>query len=122
MIRISNKVSKSFLFNFLEEKELKTVINAFEEKRFNEGDTIITQGEQGDCLYLVEEGNLDCYKTFKIEEGEKWLKLYSPGEAFGELALLYNAPRAATIKAKTSSILWALDRQTFNNIVKDAAM
>jgi cAMP-dependent protein kinase regulator len=37
------------------------------------------------------------------------------------LALLYNAPRAASIKAKTDCVLWALDRDTFNNIVKDAA-
>jgi cAMP-dependent protein kinase regulator len=44
-----------------------------------------------------------------------------PGEAFGELALLYNAPRAATIKAKTDCHLWVLDRNTFNFIVKDAA-
>ena len=44
-----------------------------------------------------------------------------PGESFGELALLYNAPRAATIKAKTISTLFALDRECFNHIVKDAA-
>lgn len=43
------------------------------------------------------------------------------GEAFGELALLYNAPRAATIIAKTKSVLFALDRECFNHIVKDAA-
>lgn len=73
-------------------------------------------------LYLIESGTLDCYKTFKKEEGQKHLKVYYPGEAFGELALLYNAPRAATIVAKTESILWSLDRETFNNIVKDAAM
>ena len=49
------------------------------------------------------------------------LKKYVPGEGVGELALLDNAPRAATITAETDSILWKLDRDTFNNIVKDAA-
>ena len=50
------------------------------------------------------------------------MKRYEPGEAFGELALLYNAPRAATIFSDDDSTLYGLDRQTFNHIVKDAAI
>jgi cAMP-dependent protein kinase regulator len=120
--RIMNKISKSFMFSTIDENEITTVILAFAERKFNQGDTVINQGEQGDVLYLIESGTLDCYKTFNKEDGPKHLKVYQPGEAFGELALLYNAPRAATIVAKEDCILWALDRQTFNHIVKDAAM
>jgi len=50
------------------------------------------------------------------------LKTYKAGESFGELSLLYNAPRAATIKATSKSVCFALDRATFNNIVKDASV
>jgi len=120
--RILNKIGESFLFSSLEENEMNDVLGAFEEKKFTAGETVISQGDQGDVLYFIEEGELDCYKTFNKEEGDKWLKLYNPGEAFGELALLYNAPRAATIKSKTDCILWALDRETFKNIVQEAAM
>ena len=120
--RIITKVMQSFLFNSLEEKELATVIDAFEERRYVKGDYVIRQGEQGDVLYLIESGTLNCYKTFKKEEGDKFLKVYNPGESFGELSLLYNAPRAASIIANEDCILWALDRECFNNIVKEAAM
>jgi len=50
------------------------------------------------------------------------LKEYYAGDSFGELSLLYNAPRAASIEAKSSVIVWVLDRNTFNHIVKDAAV
>ena len=46
---------------------------------------------------MVEEGGLDCFKRFTKDGENKHLKVYYPGESFGELALLYNAPRAASI-------------------------
>ena len=47
---------------------------------------------------------------------------YQSGDVFGELALMYNAPRAASIKAKENSTLFSLDRDTFNAIVKRNAI
>ena len=70
-------------------------------------------------LYIVETGSLSCHKI--IDGQSKHLKDYAPGDVFGELALLYNAPRAATIRAESDGQLWVLDRGTFNNIVKEAS-
>lgn len=72
-------------------------------------------------MYVLSEGSLACTKIFPGTTEPKHLKDYVPGEAFGELALLYNAPRAATITSTSESTLMKLDRGTFNNIVKDAA-
>ena len=120
--RIKSSVIHSFLFGNLEPKDLEVVINAMEEKRYKKGDNIINQGDNGDCLYFVEEGNLSCYKKFQNQPKPKLVKKYQPGDAFGELALLYNAPRAATITAESDSVItWVLDRETFNHIVKEAA-
>lgn len=80
---------------------------------------IIKEGEPGEVLYIVESGEMTCSKI--INGQSKILKKYSEGDVFGELALLYNAPRAATIQADSECLLWVLDRQTFNHIVKDAS-
>lgn len=120
--RLQEVVNKSFIFNNLDDKDLHTVLDAISEERFKAGETVITEGEKGDLLYVVESGILDCTKVLKKGDKPTFLKEYKEGMSFGELALLYNAPRAATIVAKTDSIVWALDRETFNHIVKDAAI
>jgi cAMP-dependent protein kinase regulator len=121
MDKLKKRLLESFLFNSLDEGEFNVVVGAIEEKRYQPGDYVIKEGDQGDEMFLVESGNLDCTKVFKGNTEPTHLKVYEPGEGFGELALLYNAPRAASIKAKSECVCWALDRPTFNNIVKDAA-
>lgn len=115
------RLGQAFMFSALDEKEKQIVVDAMEERKAQAGDHIITQGEEGDYLYVVEVGTLSCFKLFPGNKEETFLKKYMPGESFGELALLYNCPRAATIKADGEAVLWGLDRNTFNHIVKDAA-
>lgn len=115
------KLLQAFMFNALDEAELKIVLDAIEEVQVKSGDAVIKEGDQGDCMYVLKDGSLACTKVFKGATEPTHLKNYVPGEGFGELALLYNAPRAATITATTDSVLMKLDRGTFNHIVKDAA-
>jgi len=120
--KIRDRLSKSFLFNSLDKKDFEIVIDAMTEVKLKVGEKVITEGDDGDYLYVVEVGKLQCSKIFPGNTEPTDLIVYEPGGAFGELALLYNAPRAATIAAIDECLLWGLDRNTFNHIVKDAAV
>lgn len=119
--RIKAVLSRSFLFNCLESDALRTIIDAMQEKIVEDGARVINQGDDGDCLYVVEEGQVDCFKK-QSDGGEKKVKECTVGDAFGELALLYNCPRAASVVAHGKGVLWQLDRESFNHVVRDAAV
>merc|ERR1719453_2231381 len=117
--RLQEVMCKSFLFSALEGKDMDSVIGAMLEVPAEAEQVLIQEGDDGDFLFVIEKGILDCKK--KIEGEEKVVKTCEAGDAFGELALLYNCPRAATVVAREKCVLWKLDRDTFNHIVKDAA-
>lgn len=117
---IKEVLSNSFLFALLEKRDLDIVIAAMLEKSCMPGERLIEQGADGDCLYVVQEGQMNCYKK-QADNTEKLVKECRAGDAFGELALLYNCPRAASVVASSSCTLWQLDRETFNHIVRDAS-
>lgn len=85
------------MFSAVEKKDLEIVIDAMDEKKVKSGDFVIKEGEDGEVLFIIESGRYKCTKVFAGNTEPTYLKTYEPGEAFGELALLYNAPRAATI-------------------------
>ncbi|KAH3685421.1 hypothetical protein WICPIJ_003606 [Wickerhamomyces pijperi] len=109
--RLSNSVVKNFLFSSLDQDSLSTVIAALKEVKLPANTEVIKQGDEGDYFYIVEEGSVDFYVN-----GAK-VNNSGPGSSFGELALMYNSPRAATATAETDLILWALDRLTFRRIL-----
>lgn len=117
--RLNQSIVKNFLFTNLEEDALDTVLHALQEKKFQKDEVVIKQGDEGDFFYILEKGHVDFFVN-----GEKVAGPAGPGSSFGELALMYNAPRAATVKAvqtpqdKTGDIIvWALDRLTFRRIL-----
>lgn len=114
-------MKKCFIFKTIDPDDYQTVISAMQKRTYTDGEQVIKQGDDGSEMYLVEKGSLNCTKT--IEDGsEMQLRTQVEGEAFGELALMYNVPRAANIRATSDCVLWALDRATFNYYVKDSAI
>lgn len=114
-------LQKSFMFAGLEEKAREVVIAAMEVKEITPGEMVIRQGDDGNELYIVSSGRLRCFKLLP-DGNERYLCNYSPGGVFGELSLLYSSPRAASIIAEEPSVLFCLDRDTFNHIVKSASI
>lgn len=118
--RLKQTLSKSFMFSSLEDKDMTTILGAMKECKFAAGQKVINEGDNGDFLFVIEKGQLECIKASNGED--KVVKTVNEGDVFGELALLYNCPRAASVVAKDECICWELDRESFNYIVKDAAV
>ena len=78
------------------------------------GETIIHQGEVGDKLYVLENGRADVIVENLAETSI--VHTAEPGSWFGEIALLFDTPRTATVRAKTDVKLWSLSRDDFRVI------
>ena len=111
MKRLEKSIGKNFLFNNLDIDNKRLVINCLEEKKVPQNTVIIKQGDEGDYFYIVESGTVEFYVNSECVSAS------GPGSSFGELALMYNSPRAATAVAQTDCVLWSLDRLTFRKVL-----
>jgi cyclic nucleotide-binding protein/pyridine nucleotide-disulfide oxidoreductase len=83
---------------------------------FRPSDVVLREGEPADRFYLVIKGQAEA--TRRGPDGaEVVVNTIGPGEYFGEMGLLKNAPRAATVRAKTALEVMALDRATFKRLI-----
>jgi len=94
--------------------------NRFRLNSFNDGDTIVQEGERGDCFYLVRSGRVGVF-TRKMQAGADMVELghMEEGGFFGEVALLTDKPRTATVVAQGPVELMELSRDNFNSIVAE---
>ena len=99
-----------FVLSNLEEREVLMLIEAMEKFTVPLGEEIIKQGDVGDYLYILKEGSIRYVKD------EDEIGIAGPGEVFGELALLYDCRRAATVVADAECTLFRVSRETFRTI------
>ncbi|XP_042593352.1 cGMP-dependent protein kinase 1a isoform X2 [Cyprinus carpio] len=95
----------------LEMSQIQEIVDCMHPVDYDRNSCIIKEGDVGSLVYVMEEG--------KVEVSKEGLKLCTmgPGKVFGELAILYNCTRTATVRTVTSVKLWAIDRQCFQTIM-----
>ena len=103
------------LFKGLGERQLDILAVKLETRPFAPGEVLVRQGDDGDSFYVVREGQVDVTR----QDGRTRRKLASlkAGDYFGEMALLYNQPRMATVAGNDTGSVWRLGRQDFRDLI-----
>jgi MFS family permease len=99
------------LFTPLDQSTTEELARALTEVRYAAGDVLVTEGEESDLFYVIESGLVEVTKTDAL--GERVLRTEGPGEYFGEIGLLRDVPRTATITALEETVVLTLTRDHF---------
>ncbi|KAL7676557.1 hypothetical protein ACOME3_002809 [Neoechinorhynchus agilis] len=108
---IRTKLRAFHLCENLRIEQLEQIIDALEPLSVKAGTVLIKQGEKGDTFYVIDNGK------FQVVANDNIVHEFINTGCFGELALIFNTPRNATIKAETDGMLWTIDRRTFRRKV-----
>ena len=111
IVRIECAIMDNILFKDLEQAQKNQLYETMFEKSYDKGTDICKQGEDGDHYYIIDDGTVDFVVDGKTVGAAK------AGDSFGELALMYFAPRAATCRASSAVTCWCMDRHTFRSFV-----
>ena len=122
MVALKKSVEANVLFQHLESEELKAVLDAMFAVDPKAGDIVIQQGDEGDNFYVIDSGTTEVLIQGADGGEPQMVSSITDGGSFGELALIYGTPRAATIRAKTDCHLWAIDRDTYRRILMGATI
>ncbi|EDV32264.2 uncharacterized protein Dana_GF15745, isoform D [Drosophila ananassae] len=101
-----------FLNNLMDKERKEMVINAMAPCCYKKHSFIIREHEEGSEIYVSAEGQYDVIRAGQLVGN------FGPATVFGELAILYNAPRQATIQAATDTHVWKISRETFRAIMQ----
>ena len=100
------------LFHYLSYKELVRIVNVTQKRLVSKGDPVIAEGDEGEELFIIMKG------TFSIHRGDREVARLGPGRHFGEMALIDDGPRSATVRALTPGTLLTIRRGEFYDLLR----
>jgi CRP/FNR family transcriptional regulator, cyclic AMP receptor protein len=106
-------LAKVDLFSDLDQRELKQIAGAMKDYSFEAGRAVVTEGAGGVGFFVIEEGKA----KVTVEGGD--LRSLGAGDYFGEIALIADTKRSATVTAETPLKCWGLTSWAFRPIVAD---
>ncbi|XP_050388056.1 protein phosphatase 2C and cyclic nucleotide-binding/kinase domain-containing protein [Argentina anserina] len=119
--QIERALHDHFLFRKLTDSQCQVLLDCMQRVEVQPGDIVVRQGGEGDCFYVVGNGEFEVSATQEEKNGEvqRVLQRYTAEKlsSFGELALMYNKPLQASVRAVTTGTLWALRREDFRGIL-----
>jgi signal transduction histidine kinase len=104
------------LFSALPEEELTRLVMMGREVELQPGDVLIREGDPGDALFVIVEGEFEITKL--SGSSEVVIAHRGDGEVIGEMSLLDNEPRSATVRALASSRLFRIDQDSFHKLLE----
>ena len=105
------------LFSGLSREDIAKILGKLEEKSFNAGTTIFSQGDKGDSFYLIQSGAVQVVLESTAGRSES-IAVLGPQDWFGEMALLSGEPRSATIMAVKDAVVWRLSRDDWDELIE----
>jgi len=104
-------------FPGIKAEEVQEIIVNSQIKTYPPATVLCRENEVEYVFYMILEGDFEVTKVISKSE-TRLLKSLTAGDFFGEMALIHNAPRAATVKTKTSVVVLELDKEGFNRVLK----
>uniref|UniRef100_H3DG25 Protein kinase cGMP-dependent 3 n=1 Tax=Tetraodon nigroviridis TaxID=99883 RepID=H3DG25_TETNG len=110
---IVKAIQKNDFLSRLDDEQTAMMVDLLAVSNFKPGSHVIKEGSEGDSMYIVAGGQL------QVTQAGRDLRTLTTGDVFGELAILYNCKRTATVtdSAKTAVRLWCMERQTYRTII-----
>jgi len=107
-----------YFFKELNDDDIRKIQSVCHEKKYNAGEVIFKEGSKADRFYIILDGSVEVWKDYDLPKGDI-LAQHGTGKLFGEMALIDDLPRSATVIAKVPTTLLYINRDDFHRIITE---